>query len=108
MAGTVLKECHLAQEVFQKRMSQLLGDLQGVETDIDDILVWGSNQEEHNICLMAVLDRCEKINLTLNQEKCQLSVPRVSYIGHILYKCGWCATGSRKSQSHSRDATTYR
>ena len=33
---------------------------------------------------MAILDRCEKINLTLNQEKCQLSVPRVSYIGHIL------------------------
>ena len=32
-----------AQEVFQKRMNQLLGDLPGVETDIDDILVWGTN-----------------------------------------------------------------
>ena len=31
-----------AQEVFQKRMSQLLGDLAGVETNIDDILVWGT------------------------------------------------------------------
>ena len=73
-----------AQEVFQKRMSQSLGDLQGVETDIDDILVWGTNQEEHDKCLMAVLDRCEKINLTLNRDKCQFSVPKVSYIGHIL------------------------
>ena len=73
-----------AQEVFQKRMSQLLGDLQGVETDIDDILVWGANQEEHDKRLIAVLDRCEKINLTLNREKCQFSVPKVSYIGHIL------------------------
>ena len=73
-----------AQEVFQKRMSQLLGDLQGVETDIDDILVWGTNQEEHDKRLMAVLDRCEKVNLTLNREKCQFSVPKVSYIGHIL------------------------
>ena len=36
-----------AQEVFQKRMSQLLGDLPGVETDIDDIL-WGTNQIEHD------------------------------------------------------------
>ena len=62
-------------------MSQLIGDLQAVETDI---LVWGTNQEEHDKYLMAVLGRCEKINLTLNQEKCQLSVPRVSYIGHIL------------------------
>ena len=73
-----------AQEVFQKRMSQLLGDLQGVETDIDDILVWGTNQEEHDKRLRAVLDRCEQINLTLNQDKCQFGVLKVSYIGHIL------------------------
>ena len=73
-----------AQEVFQKRMSQSLGDLQGVETNIDDILVWGTNQEEHDKRLMAVFDRCEKINLTLNRGKCQFSVPKVSYIGHIL------------------------
>ena len=73
-----------AQEVFQKRMSQLLGDLPGVETDIDDILVWGTNQQEHNRRLMAVLDRCQKLNLTLNQDKCRFSAPEVSYIGHIL------------------------
>ena len=41
-------EIKSAQEVFQKRMSQLLGDLPEVETDIDDILVWGTNQKEHD------------------------------------------------------------
>jgi len=71
-------------QVFQKRMSQLLGDLPGVETDIDDILVWGINQEEHDKRLIAVLKRCEKISLTLNLEKCQFSILQVSYIGHIL------------------------
>ena len=73
-----------AQEVFQKRMSQLIGDLPGVETDIDDILVWGTNQEEHDKRLIAVLKRCEEINLTLNREKYQFNVPQVAYIGHIL------------------------
>ena len=73
-----------AQEVFQKRMNQLLGDLPGVETDIDNILVWGTNQEEHDERLEAVLNRCEQINLTLNKEKCQFRVPEVTYIGHIL------------------------
>ena len=73
-----------AQEVFQKRMNQLLGDLPGVETDIDDILVWGTSQEEHDERLEAVLKRCEQINLTLNKEKCQFRVPEVTYIGHIL------------------------
>ena len=70
-----------AQEVFQKKMNQLLEDLPGVETDIDDILVWGTNQEEHDEILEA---GCEQINLTLNKEKCQFRVPEVTYIGHIL------------------------
>ena len=73
-----------AQEVFQKRMCQLLGDLPGVETDIDDILVWGINQEEHDMRLAAVLTRREEINLTLNKDKCLFGLPEVSYIGHIL------------------------
>ena len=34
-----------AQEVFQKRISQVFGDLPGVETDIDDILVWGTTHK---------------------------------------------------------------
>ena len=72
-----------AQEVFQKRINQLLGDLPGVETDIDDILVWGTSQEEHDERLEAVLKRCEQINLTLNKEKCQFRIPEVTYIGHI-------------------------
>jgi hypothetical protein len=29
-------------------MSQSFGDLEGVEMDVDDILVWGTTTEEHN------------------------------------------------------------
>ena len=65
-------------------MNQLLGDLPGVETEIDDILVWGTSQEKHDERLQAVLQRCEQINLTLNKEKCYFRVPEVTYIGHIL------------------------
>ena len=73
-----------AQEVFQKRMSQHFGDLEGVETDIDDILVWGSSKKEHDERLRKVLQRCEEINLTLNKEKCEFGVKEVTYIGHKL------------------------
>ena len=73
-----------AQEIFQKRISQLLGDLPGVETDIDDILIWGKTKEEHDKRLNAVLKRCEEINLTLNKDKCLFGVSQVTYIGHIL------------------------
>ena len=73
-----------AQEVFQKRLSQYFGDLPGVETDIDDILVWGTNAEEHDQRLHAVLTRCKDIRLTLNKEKCKFGVSEVTYIGHKL------------------------
>lgn len=72
-----------AQEVFQKRLSQHFGDLPGVETDIDDILIWGTSAEEHDQCLQAVLKRCKDLHLTLNKQKCRFGVS-VTYIGHKL------------------------
>ena len=77
-----------AQEIFQKRMTQNFGDLEGVETDIDDILVWGKTEEEHHKRLKAVLQRCQDIHLTLNMEKCKFGAPQVTYLGHIISAAG--------------------
>ena len=73
-----------AQEVFQKRMHQCFGDLPGVETDIDDILVWGHTEADHNQRLKAVLQRCKEVNLTLNRDKCQFGMSQVTYLGHVI------------------------
>ena len=72
-----------AQEVFQKRMSQHFGDL-GVETGIDDIIIHAETIVEHDHRLQSVLDRCEKINLTLNKDKCVFKVQEVTHINHKL------------------------
>ena len=77
-----------AQEVFQKRMSQHFGDLEGVETDIDDIIVHAETEVKHDHRVHAVLERCEKINLTLNKGKCVFKVKEVTYIGHKLTQEG--------------------
>ena len=77
-----------AQEVFQKRMSQNFGDLEGVETDIDDIIIHAETEIKHDHRLHAVLDRCEKINLTLNKDKCVFKAKEVTYIGHKLTQEG--------------------
>jgi hypothetical protein len=77
-----------AQEVFQKRMHQYFGDLEGVETDVDDILVWGASVEEHDERLMNTLQRCEEINLTLNKEKYEFRVKEVTSIDHKLTRNG--------------------
>ena len=69
-------------------MTQNFGDLEGVETDIDDILVWGKTEEEHHKRLKAVLQRCQDIHLTLNMEKCKFGASQVTYLGHIISAAG--------------------
>lgn len=72
-----------AQEVFQKRISQNFGDLPGVETNIDDIIIWG-NDDNHDERVRKALERCKRINLTLNLQKCEFGKNSVKYLGHIL------------------------
>ena len=65
-------------------MSKSFGDLEGVETDFDDILVWGTTAEEHDHRLKKTLQRCQELNLTLNESKCEFGTTKVIYIGHKL------------------------
>ena len=73
-----------AQEVFQKRISQHFDNIPGVETEIDDILIWGATDEQHDKRLEEVLKRCAELNLTLNKEKCRFKVQSVTYLGNII------------------------
>ena len=63
-----------AQEVFQKRVSQHFDCIEGVATAIDDILIWESDEDEHDRRLEATLQKWEEINLTLNEGKCKFKV----------------------------------
>ena len=46
-----------APEFFQREMSKLLSGLEGVVCQIDDIMVHGKDQQEHDEQLGAVLER---------------------------------------------------
>ena len=48
---------HSAAEVFQKKISQIISDIDGVANDQDDIIVFGRDEEEHDKALKQVLDR---------------------------------------------------
>ena len=73
-----------APEHFQKRMSEILDGLEGVVCQTDDILVYGSNQAEHDSRLKAVLNTLECSGITLNKEKCEFSQKRVKFVGHVI------------------------
>ena len=52
-------------------MNVLLKDLDGVLCLMDDVLVYGKSQNEHDERYKAVLKRIEECGMTLNSEKCQ-------------------------------------
>ncbi|VDI40083.1 Hypothetical predicted protein [Mytilus galloprovincialis] len=69
-----------ASEVFQKIVSEMVSDIEGAEAIIDDILIWGSDQKEHDMRLKQVLDRAREYNLKLSAGKCEISKPEVTYV----------------------------
>ena len=73
-----------AQDVFQSVMSEMFEDIDGVEVIVDDILIWGENEKQHDTRLKQVLNRAKQRNLKLNREKSQIKLNQISYIGHIL------------------------
>ena len=77
-----------APEHFQRRMSEVLGDLEGVVCMMDDVLVHGRSREEHDERLIKVLNRLQTEGLTLNKEKCKFSQSQVPFLGQVVDKSG--------------------
>lgn len=59
----------------------------------DDIVVFGSSKEEHNKRLK--LDRIREKRLTLNKDKCEFSMNKITFMGHVLSKNGIGPTSER-------------
>ena len=79
-----------AQDVFQKEIDLTYEGLPGVAAIVDDILVYGKNQEDHDAKLEAVLRRTRERGIKLNPDKCVFRTNQVTYFGHI-----WSAGGLR-------------
>ena len=73
-----------APEHFQRRMSELLTGLQGVLCHMDDILVFGRDDTEHNQRLEAVLKRVEEAGATFNLSKCEFNRNTLTFLGNVI------------------------
>ena len=77
-----------ALELFQKRMNTILSGQKGVLCWMDNVLVFGRNQKEHDNRLKAVLQCLELVGVTLNPKKCEFSKDSLRFLGHIIDKEG--------------------
>ena len=76
-----------AQDIFQIIMSEIF---EGVEVVVDDILIWGASEAEHDSRLKKekVLQCAQSWNLKLNKDKSLIKWKEISYIGHTLSEQG--------------------
>ena len=65
-------------------MSESLTGLKGTLCMIDDILVTGKTQDEHDEGLIAALERIQQVGITINEEKCEFSKDKVTYLGQVI------------------------
>lgn len=75
-------------EIFQAEMNRILSGLEGVIIHMDDVLVVGGDQAEHDDRLAKVLKQILEAGMTLNKSKCQFGVPQVQFLGHTIDKDG--------------------
>ena len=73
-----------APEIFQRKMQKVIGGLDGVLCHMDDILVYGGSQEEHDVRVQKVLTRLMEAGVTLNQAKCEFGLSEVKFVGHVV------------------------
>jgi len=65
-------------------MGQLLEKLPGVLCLMDDVIVFRSNQEEHDTCLTATLECLDTAGVTLNPLKCEFAKRTMKFLGHVI------------------------
>ena len=62
-------------EKTQRNVCQLNENVEGCAVIADVILVWGSDIEEHNKILRAMLQKARDWNLKLNRSKLKIGIP---------------------------------
>ena len=70
-----------APELFQRC---ILCGLPGIICHIDDILIYGRDQNEHDIRLRGALETIKNAGLTLNHNKCMFNQCSISFLGHLI------------------------
>lgn len=78
----------IAPELFQRIMEQILSRCKRTVNFIDDILVFGATEQEHDEELKLVLSVLNEHGILLNQEKCLFKVSSLDFLGHTVSSDG--------------------
>ncbi|XP_033725232.1 uncharacterized protein K02A2.6-like [Pecten maximus] len=77
-----------APEMFQKVVQQVLQGCEGVQNIMDDVIVHGSSQDEHDQRLREAVRVLSESGMTLNSDKCEFNMSKLVFMGHVLSEKG--------------------
>ena len=73
---------------------------------MDDVVVFGKDQPEHDARLQEVLERIERAGATLNPDKCEISTNSVKFLGHVIDNEGITADPDKTKALHQMEKPT--
>ena len=71
----------MSQDVFQMKMDLIMEKCPGVISIHDDIVIYGTTNEDHDSNLINLMNVAQLEGLVLNSKKLELKRPRVSFFG---------------------------
>ncbi|XP_064469696.1 uncharacterized protein K02A2.6-like [Ornithodoros turicata] len=77
-----------APAIFQRFVEKLLAGIDGIAVYLDDIIISGADQQQHNRRLETVLARLEQSGLRLKKTKCKFARAEVEFLGHNITGSG--------------------
>ncbi len=73
-----------APSAFQKMLSTVLQGLTNVAHYLDDVIVWGRTQSEHDCMLNKFVQLLQSAGLQLNTPKCQFRKTSLRFLGNTV------------------------
>ena len=73
----------LASDFFKSTIRDIIKDLNGVVNMADD-LVYSTDDDEHDRNLLALMEKCLEVGLTLNLNKLKFKCKNVPFFGNII------------------------
>jgi len=76
-------------DIFQAKVNELLGDIEGVKAYIDDILVLCKGSfDDHMQQLRLCFSRIQQAGLKINAKKCSFGLKEIPYLGYVITREG--------------------
>ena len=78
----------VSAEIFQRKLLEALDGLPGTVCIADDVIIHGKDISEHDHNLNIFLQRCSEKGIKLNQNKFELRMGEITFMGHRITKDG--------------------